>query len=100
MACGSCAIIPEINEEYDWILHFLCGEGALDECEAHEGTYFGGSTDLKDAKRILRSQIKSGKMGLREGQTLHDFMKLVTDVYNEYSCASLCPICENNFGPD
>jgi hypothetical protein len=93
-------LLQEIEEEYDWILYFLCDVGALEECEDHEGAYFEGLTELKDAKRILRNQIKSGEAGLREGQTLDDLMKLVKDVYYEYACASRCPICEEKFGPD
>lgn len=68
--------------------------------DPHKGTYFEGLTELKDAKRILRSEIKSGKVGLSEGQTLHDLMKLVTDVYNEYSYACTCLECDEKCGPD
>jgi hypothetical protein len=80
-------------EEYQSALSILCNAGALEECEAHDGEYFEGSAPLEDAYRLMTEMT----CGLEERKQMR---RLIRSVYEENSCLTCCPICEENFGPD
>jgi succinate dehydrogenase/fumarate reductase-like Fe-S protein len=84
----------EMEEDSESALSILCQAGALEECEYHEGEYFEGSAALEDAYKLIAETTSDG---LEEQKQMH---RLISSVYEENSCLTCCPICEENFGPD
>ncbi len=84
------------EEDLNWAISYLVGLGVLDECEAHEGTYFDGSGDITAAYKQANADITSGAIELRNGQTRSDITDLLKSAYEDNSGLTECAICEKN----
>jgi hypothetical protein len=76
----------------------LCGVGAIDECEFHDGTYFDGNGDLEAAYKLVNAKISDGEFKLPSGMTCRDLMDAIKNAYEDLSLAESCWACDEAIG--
>ncbi|MEE1990807.1 hypothetical protein QPL90_04700 [Pseudomonas syringae pv. syringae] len=59
---GSKRLIEENDAKYSEALHIAVEDGALQECENHNGTYFADSGDVESAQEMASEMFKNGEI--------------------------------------
>lgn len=80
------------QEMYELGLSLCLEAGAIEECEAHPGSYFQGEEEVVSAYKIAAHKVKVGEINLDQ--------KAVTDAvksaYDDNAGIDYCPSCDRN----